>query len=211
MAFLLSSATIVQAQSDIVQGELKISDIEGTPLTFSLDDFDRFGQSVTSIGDLDGDGIPDLAVGAPLDDDGGRNAGAVYVLFMNADGTVDRHQKISPLEGDFSGVLETDDVFGASVAALGDINGDSVPDIAVGAPGTDDGGNNHGAVWILLLKSDGKVLEQFKISETEGSPDAFTLDFNDEFGTSVTSMGDLDEDGVIDLAVGAYQDGAEMG
>ena len=60
-----------------------------------LDDDDNFGQSIASIGDIDRDGIQDLAVGAPGDDDGGGQRGAVWILFMNADGTVRSHQKIS--------------------------------------------------------------------------------------------------------------------
>ena len=53
-----------------------------------LDHDDYFGSSMAFIGDLNGDGVVDLAVGAPYDDDGGSNRGAVYVLFMNTDGTV---------------------------------------------------------------------------------------------------------------------------
>jgi len=59
----------------------KISDTQGS-FTATLDDTDVFGRSVTSIGDLDGDGITDLAVGAASDDDGGFDRGAVYILFL---------------------------------------------------------------------------------------------------------------------------------
>jgi len=73
-----------------------------------LDDDDNFGQSIASMGDIDGDGIQDLAVGAPGDDDGGGQRGAVWILFMNADGTVRSHQKISETEGGF--VDDVDDI-----------------------------------------------------------------------------------------------------
>lgn len=64
-----------------------------------IDANDQFGHDVDQIGDLDGDGVTDLVVGALYDDDGDTNAGAVYVLFMNTDGTVKAEQKISALTG----------------------------------------------------------------------------------------------------------------
>ena len=82
----------------------KISDTEGG-FTGILDDWERFGTSVALLGDLDGDGVDDLAVGASRDDDGGEDRGAVWILFLNTDGTVKSHQKISDTEGGFTGTL----------------------------------------------------------------------------------------------------------
>ena len=61
----------------------------------SLADGDRFGDSVAGIGDLNGDGIHDIAVGESGDESGGNNRGAVHIMFMDADGTVDSRVKIS--------------------------------------------------------------------------------------------------------------------
>jgi hypothetical protein len=61
---------------------------------------------MTSLGDLDGDGVGDLAVGADLDDDGGLDRGAVWILFLNPNGTVKSHQKISDTQGGFTGTLD---------------------------------------------------------------------------------------------------------
>ncbi len=182
----------------------KISDTAGNFLG-TLDDSDYFGSSVSSIGDLDNDGIIDVAVGAAYDDDGGANHGAVWILFLNTDGTVKSYQKISNTEGGFSGTLDNGDYFGVSVSGIGDLDNDGVDDIAVGARNDDDGGCNHGAVWILFLNADGTVKDYQKISDTEGNFSGI-LDFNDYFGSSVSSIGDLDNDGVEDLAVGAYGD-----
>jgi hypothetical protein len=190
----------------------KISATEGG-FAGNLDDHDRFGRAVTSLGDLDGDNITDLAVGAPLDDDGGQNRGAVWLLFLNQDGSIKSHQKISATEGGFTGTVDGGDKFGVSVEGLGDLDGDGVVDMAVGAPLDDDGGQMHGAVWVFFIKDNGTVKGYQKISDIEGG---FTgdLDYIDSFGGSITNLGDLDGDGVVDIAVGAPFDddgGAERG
>ena len=185
-----------------VKAHQKISSTEGG-FTGTLDDGDRFGISVCSLGDLDLDGVGDLAVGTDFDDDGTRASGAVWVLFLNSDGTVKRHQKISNTEGGFTGTLAVADRFGTSVAFLGDHDGDGVGDLAVGAVGDNDG--NGGAVWVLFLNSDGTVKSHQKISVTQGGFTG-TLDEFDLFGHSVAFLGDLDGDGVGDLAVGANWD-----
>ena len=187
-----------------VKSHQKISDTQGG-FTGILDGNDKFGQSVASLGDLDGDGVGDLAVGVLEDDDGGFNRGAVWVLFLNTDGTVKAHQKISDTQGGFTGILGDGDDFGVSAASLGDLDGDGVGDLAVGAFLDDDGGYRHGAAWVLLLNTDGTVKAHQKISDTQGG---FTgiLDNEDSLGSSVTSLGDLDGDGLTDLAVGAPGD-----
>lgn len=61
-------------------------------------------------------------------------------------GWVHSHQKISDTEGGFTGILDTGDYFGTSTASLGDLYGDGVGDLAVGAASDDDGGLQRGAV-----------------------------------------------------------------
>ncbi|UCD37282.1 MAG: VCBS repeat-containing protein [Fidelibacterota bacterium] len=187
-----------------VKSYQKVSDTEGG-FTATLDNFDYFGRSLAALGDLDGDGVTDLAVGADADDDGGIERGAVYVLFMNANGTVKSYQKISATEGNFTATLDNDDRLGMSVAALGDLDADGVTDLVAAAYADDDGGSGRGAVYVLFLNANGTVKSFQKISDTAGGFTA-TLEDTDSFGISTASLGDLDGDSVTDLAVGAHYD-----
>ena len=162
-----------------------------------------FGYTIASIGDLNRDGINDIAVGSPYDDEEGYNAGAVYILFLNSDGTVKSHQKISSTQGNFHGDIEPHDAFGRSISNIGDFNGDGIDDIVVGAYHDDDGGYNTGAVYILFLNSDGTVKSHQKISSTQGNFHE-DVESGDCWGNAVTGLGDLNGDGINDIAVGAH-------
>jgi hypothetical protein len=163
---------------------------------------DRFGSAVAGIGDLNGDGVFDLAAGVPGGDDGGTDRGEIWVTFLDTEGKVVQKQRIADSGGGFDGKLNDDDRFGSALADIGDVNGDGIRDLAVGAPNADDGGNNAGAVWILMMGTDGRVVSRQKIAESAGGFDA-NLSAGDQFGASVAGIGDLDNDGIPDLAVGA--------
>jgi hypothetical protein len=168
---------------------------------------DNFGWGVESLKDLDGDSIVDLAVGAPNDDDGSTNYGAVYILFLNGSGQVKNHQKISLTGGgfqetsvlDFSTVTEAS--FGSSLALVPDLDGDGLPELAVAIP-------YLSVVWLLFLRPDGTVKKQWRITGDEGIF-ADGLDVQnglDLFGASIVSLGDFNGDNFADLAVGAPLD-----
>ena len=176
---------------------------DGTANGPVLSNRDNFGMSVAAIGDLDGDGVPDLAAGASGDDNGGPDRGAVHVMFMNRDGTIRDTVEIN--SGTANGpVLSTGDRFGVSVVAIGDLDGDGVPDLVVGAYGEDNPGENSGAVHVMFMNRDGTVKDTVVINE--GTANGPVLSDSDDFGISVAAIDDLDGDGVPDLVVGANGD-----
>jgi FG-GAP repeat/Dockerin type I domain len=154
---------------------------------------------------LDGDGISDIAVGASGDgitpgqarDDAYR--GAVHVLLLNADGTAKSSRKIGsgigggPIIGEY-------DRFGSAIASVGDLDGDGLPDLAVGAYAHEVDGIESGGVHLLFVNGDGTAKRsQFIPHDLGGDP---VVDEYFGFGYALTSAGDLDGDGVVELAVG---------
>ena len=151
-----------------VQAYQKISDTDGG-FAGALDSLDAFGYATASLGDLDGDGTPDLAVGATLDDDGGPDRGAVWILLLHPDGTARTHQKLSGTAGGLIGAFDDGDRFGASIAPLGDLDGDGVPDLAVGAALDEGTRPDRGAVWVLFLDGEAPDLS-LEATVTAGAP-----------------------------------------
>ena len=165
-----------------------------------------FAMSLACLGDLDGDGAPELAVGDPSGSGTGET-GFVWILFLQPDGTVKRSHLIDPGLGAFQGDLQAGDRFGISVSSVGDIDGDNITDLAVGANGDDTGGPAHGAVWLLLLDPAGNVHAHCKLDDfTPGF--AGTLEDFDNFGIALAALG-TEDTGVANLAVGARSGGVD--
>ena len=111
---------------------------------------DEFGYSVSTAGDVNGDGKADFIVGAYLADPGGKgDAGSAYI-YSGADGSI-LYQK--------DGVA-TGDQFGESVSAAGDVNGDGKADFIVGAPFADPGGRSLAGSAYVYSGADGSLLYQ---------------------------------------------------
>ena len=100
---ILVLAGPVSAQD--LETQQKISSLEGGFPGEGLDAIDLFGDALTMLGDLDDDGVADMAVGVPFDDDGVTDRGAVWILFLYEDGSVKARQKISDSQGGFDETL----------------------------------------------------------------------------------------------------------
>ena len=127
------------AQSLSVVEELRIS--EGLAgFAGPLADGDGFGASLAWLGDLNGDGVDDWAVGAPLSDGNGKDRGAIWILFMRADGTVASSRSIGDGLGGLSLTLADGDRFGHALASLPDIDGDGRRELCASVVGSSFGG-----------------------------------------------------------------------
>ena len=174
-----------------VSSSTRIASAENGGPVLAEEDF--FGGSISALGDIDGDGIVDLAVGAPGSD---SSRGAVYFVHLNANGTA---KSVAKLSSGINGVptLAAEDLF-AQVTSLGDLNGDGTIDIAVGASGADGAGTNRGAIYVLLLNSDGTVKSSSRIDNSiTWNPN---VQDDDVFGETLVAVGDVDGDGIVDLA-----------
>jgi hypothetical protein len=162
---------------------------------------DRFGDAL-AVGDFNGDGHTDLAIGVPGENVNGKDrAGEVWVLYGTADGLATYGYQI--LNQDVLGTEETEGAnFGTSLAA-GDFNGDNYDDLAVGVPYMDLLAlDNVGAVHVIFGSPDGLTAEGDIFCY---QPIAEWVE-DDLFGYTLAT-GDFDEDGFDDLAVGVpYED-----
>jgi hypothetical protein len=148
---------------------------------------DNFGRSVSSAGDVNGDGYKDIIVGAPNNDAAGSNAGRAYIYFGGQ--TTDITPDII-----FNGEAASDN-FGFSVSCAGDVNGDGYSDVIVGAPGNDRNVTNSGTAYIYF---GGQIMNNnVDVILTGAGAD-------DSFGFSVAGAGDVNSDGYSDVIVGAY-------
>ena len=123
---------------------------------------DFSGRSVSAAGDVNGDGIDDLLIGAFSADPNGSSSGASYVVFgasgVGSSGTLE----LSSLDGSngfvLNGVTTVDnsdretapDQSGRSVSAAGDVNGDGIDDLLIGAFGADPNGSDSGASYVVF-------------------------------------------------------------
>ncbi len=167
---------------------------------------DESGYSVSTAGDVNGDGFADLFIGARGADPNGTDSGASYVVFGKATG-FGANFNLSTLNGtngfQISGEAAGDRL-ARWVSTAGDVNGDGFADLLVSAPNADPNGTDSGASYVVFGKASG-FGANLNLSALNGS-NGFQISgvaAGDFSGFSVSTAGDVNGDGFADLLVSA--------
>ena len=198
-----STTTIVSSGSI---DAISLDGFDGIRLT-GISDSDQAGRSVSDAGDVNGDGIADLLIGAPYGDGGGSNSGESYVIFGNT--AITKSTTATLRLGDLDGNLgftitglTAGDRLGYAVAIVGDINGDGFADLLVGADSGDPpGGGNAGESYVVFGSATVGASGSVDLSSSAlNGANGFVLngiDASDYSGARLAPAGDVNGDGAL--------------
>jgi hypothetical protein len=167
---------------------------------------DRLGEILASAGDFNGDGLADVVIGADKYDPVGvgTNAGRAYIILGNATGgAYDVNSTVgSTLAGYTITGVSAGDGFGTSVAGIGDVNGDGLADVLVGARGANGGAGRSYVIFGTGAAGNGTI----NLADIAAGKGGFVINGQtpgDGSGFKVAAAGDINGDGLADMLVSA--------
>jgi Ca2+-binding RTX toxin-like protein len=173
--------------------------------------YDTSGYFVSGAGDINGDGIDDVIIGAPgfngKNPDATTSPGSSYVVF-GKQGGFDPTLNLSDLTGTNGFTIEgiaAGNQTGVSVSSAGDINGDGIDDVIIGALYADPNGLDKAGVGYVVFGQQGGFSDKFDLNTLDGT-NGFTIEGiaeGNETGVTVSGIGDFNGDGIADLIIGS--------
>jgi hypothetical protein len=234
--YLLSGSELAAADAadGIVDEVIDLDNVNEQAASYQFiggDGGDFAGTDISSAGDVDGDGLDDLLIGASGadgDPSGSQNEGEAYLILSSdlaaadaADGTVDGVidlANVSDQAGSYqflgSGSGIGDDAVGSAVSSAGDVDGDGLDDLLIGAPDSDPNNTTFEGTTYLITAADladadaadGTVDGVIDLASVEAQGGSYQFNggsFDEELGFDVSSIGDINNDGFDDLLIGA--------
>ena len=174
-----------------------------------IDTDDKSGWTVSGNADVNNDNIPDLIIGAPDADPGGASAkGETYVVFggpgVGSSGAV-QLDALTGANGFTINGVDVNDQSGWAVSSAGDVNGDNIDDLIIGARQGDSGINNEAGESYVVFGSGLAFGASLELSTLDGT-NGFVLHgigVEDYSGRAVAGAGDINDDGFDDVVIGA--------